>query len=58
MHGFFLSADVKDGELLASTMVRLNNHSHGKHYIFKKNWLTNLRTLEDPGLPKSDDVGV
>jgi hypothetical protein len=36
--GFLLSADVKDGELRASTKVVLNNHSHDKHNV-KKNGL-------------------
>lgn len=41
--GFFLSADVKDGELRASTKVLLNNHSHDKHDVKKrKKWLTKL----------------
>jgi len=34
-HGFFLSADVKDGELRASTKVLLNNHNHDKHNVKK-----------------------
>ena len=46
----FLSADVNDGELRASTNVLLNSHSHDKHNV-KKNWLTKLRTLQDASPP-------
>jgi len=35
----FLSADVNDGELRASTNVLLNSHSHDKHNVKKKTGL-------------------
>jgi len=37
--GFILSADVKDGELKASTKVLLNNHSYDKHNVKTKSGL-------------------